>query len=139
MGRALGSPVAGGFMRSSGDATPRRGMAFYPGFILRDVILWLGVLAVLLTLCTFSPWDLGFKADPFASAPAGIRPEWYFTFVAAVKDGLAGAAAARASAEATLAEAEARRRNLLLPLAVILVLMGLLYLKLRQLERGPGP
>ena len=58
---------------------------------------------------------------------------------AAVKDGLAGAAAARASAEATLAEAEARRRNLLLPLAVILVLMGLLYLKLRQLERGPGP
>jgi cytochrome b6 len=23
----------------------------------------------------------GAKADPFASAPAGIRPEWYFTFV----------------------------------------------------------
>ncbi len=65
----------------SPHATPHRGMAFYPGFILRDVILWLGVLAVLLTLCTFSPWDLGLKADPFASAPAGIRPEWYFTFV----------------------------------------------------------
>ena len=24
------------------------------------------------------PWELGEKADPFASAPAGIRPEWYF-------------------------------------------------------------
>ncbi len=58
---------------------------------------------------------------------------------AAVKDGLAAAATTRASAEATLAEAEARRRNLLLPLAVILLLMGLLYLKLRQLERDPGP
>ncbi len=58
-----------------------KGMPFYPGFIMRDTILWLGVLGVLLVLCTFSPWDLGAKADPFASAPAGIRPEWYFTFV----------------------------------------------------------
>lgn len=57
------------------------GMPFYPGFILRDAILWLGVLGVLLVLCTFLPWELGAKADPFSSAPAGIRPEWYFTFV----------------------------------------------------------
>jgi cytochrome b6 len=61
--------------------TPAKGMPFYPGFILRDAILWLGVLGVLLVLCTFLPWELGTKADPFASAPAGIRPEWYFTFV----------------------------------------------------------
>ena len=27
------------------------------------------------------PWELGEKADPFASAPAGIRPEWYFVFM----------------------------------------------------------
>jgi quinol-cytochrome oxidoreductase complex cytochrome b subunit len=60
---------------------PSKGMPFFPGFILRDAILWLGVLAVLLVLCTFSPWELGSKADPFSSAPAGIRPEWYFTFV----------------------------------------------------------
>jgi len=59
----------------------RRGMPFFPGFIVRDAILWLGVLAVLLVLCTFAPWELGLKADPFASAPAGIRPEWYFNFV----------------------------------------------------------
>jgi cytochrome b6 len=59
----------------------KREMPFYPGFILRDAILWLGVLGVLLVLCTFLPWELGAKADPFSSAPAGIRPEWYFTFV----------------------------------------------------------
>jgi len=58
-----------------------KAMPFYPGFIIRDAILWLGVLAVLLVLCTFSPWELGVQADPFASAPAGIRPEWYFAFV----------------------------------------------------------
>jgi len=68
-------------MSESTPPTESRQMPFYPGFILRDAILWLGVLAVLLILCTFSPWELGVKADPFASAPAGIRPEWYFTFV----------------------------------------------------------
>lgn len=56
-------------------------MPFLPGFILRDTILWLGVLGALLVLCTFMPWEIGLKADPFAPAPAGIRPEWYFTFV----------------------------------------------------------
>jgi quinol-cytochrome oxidoreductase complex cytochrome b subunit len=60
---------------------PHASMPFYPGFIMRDTILWLGVLGVLLVLCTFLPWELGAKADPFASAPAGIRPEWYFTFM----------------------------------------------------------
>jgi quinol-cytochrome oxidoreductase complex cytochrome b subunit len=36
------------------------------------------VLALLAALATFYPWELGTKADPFAPAPAGIRPEWYF-------------------------------------------------------------
>jgi cytochrome b6 len=27
------------------------------------------------------PWQLGVKADPFAPAPAGIKPEWYFLFM----------------------------------------------------------
>jgi cytochrome b6 len=62
-----------------GQQRPR--MPFYPSFIFHDAILWLGVLGVLLVLCTFAPWELGVKADPFSSAPAGIRPEWYFTFV----------------------------------------------------------
>ena len=33
------------------------------------------------SLAALFPWELGVKADPFASAPAGIRPEWYFMFM----------------------------------------------------------
>jgi len=56
-------------------------MPFFPNFMLRDVLLWLIVLNVLAVLAVFFPWELGRKADPFASAPAGIRPEWYFLFM----------------------------------------------------------
>jgi cytochrome b6 len=70
-----------GMSETGGSRPGARAIAFYPGFILRDAILWLTVLAVLLVLCTFLPWELGPKADPFAPAPAGIRPEWYFTFL----------------------------------------------------------
>ena len=35
-------------------------------------------VALLAALAAFFPWELGVKADPFAPAPAGIRPEWYF-------------------------------------------------------------
>jgi cytochrome b6 len=45
---------------------------------LRDLFAWTIVLALLAGLSTFYPWELGVKADPFAPAPAGIRPEWYF-------------------------------------------------------------
>jgi hypothetical protein len=55
---------------------------------------------------------------------------------AAVDEAIQAAAASEASAQATVAEAHARRRNLLLPLGLIVVLMVLLALKLRQLERG---
>jgi len=53
-------------------------MKFFPNFLLRELIFWYAVLAVLGTLAAIFPWELGQKADPFASAPAGIRPEWYF-------------------------------------------------------------
>jgi cytochrome b6 len=56
-------------------------MPFFPNFILRDLLLWLMVLNLLAILAVFFPWELGKKADPFASAPAGIRPEWYFLFM----------------------------------------------------------
>ena len=64
-----------------------RGMKFFPSFALRDVLLWLACLMVLLTLAVFLPygpgipgmdWELGDKADPFAPAYPGIKPEWYF-------------------------------------------------------------
>jgi cytochrome b6 len=56
-------------------------MPFFPNFLLRDVLLWLLVLNLLAILAVFFPWELGKKADPFAPAPAGIKPEWYFLFM----------------------------------------------------------
>ena len=32
-------------------------------------------------LAALFPWELGQKADPFGSAPEGIKPEWYFLFM----------------------------------------------------------
>jgi quinol-cytochrome oxidoreductase complex cytochrome b subunit len=58
-----------------------RTMPFFPNFLLRDLLLWLIVLNLLAILAVFFPWELGKKADPFAPAPAGIRPEWYFMFM----------------------------------------------------------
>jgi cytochrome b6 len=59
----------------------RETMPFFPNFFLRDLLLWLIVLNVLAILAVFFPWELGQKADPFSSAPAGIQPEWYFMFM----------------------------------------------------------
>jgi quinol-cytochrome oxidoreductase complex cytochrome b subunit len=56
-------------------------MKFVPNFLLRDAIGWLAALAALAALSAIFPWELGEKADPFASAPAGIRPEWFFMFM----------------------------------------------------------
>src|SRR5947208_7765907 len=61
----------------AGHKSDRR-MPFFPNFVLRDVVGWLAALAVLAALAAIFPWELGEKADPFASAPKGIRPEWYF-------------------------------------------------------------
>ncbi|NOZ12076.1 MAG: cytochrome bc complex cytochrome b subunit [Acidobacteria bacterium] len=51
---------------------------FFPDFMLRDLMMWLGALVILVGLATFFPWELGHPVDTFASAPAGIKPEWYF-------------------------------------------------------------
>ena len=59
----------------------KKTMPFFPNFMLRDLLLWLIVLNVLAILAVFFPADLGEKAELFASAPAGIRPEWYFLFM----------------------------------------------------------
>ena len=53
-------------------------MPFFPNFLLRDLVGWCAAIGVLATLAALFPWELGVKADPFAPAPAGIRPEWYF-------------------------------------------------------------
>ena len=56
-------------------------MPFVPHFLLRDLIGWLSAVAVLAVLAAFFPAELGQKADQFAPAPAGIKPEWYFMFM----------------------------------------------------------
>ena len=38
-------------------------------------------LGALGALAALAPWELGAKADAFASAPAGIKPEWYFLWM----------------------------------------------------------
>jgi cytochrome b6 len=53
-------------------------MPFFPNFFLRELMAWYIALGVLGCLAALFPWELGVKADPFAPAPAGIRPEWYF-------------------------------------------------------------
>ena len=58
-----------------------RRMKFFPNFILRDLIGWILAIGVLAALAALFPWELGEKADAFAPAPAGIKPEWYFLFM----------------------------------------------------------
>jgi cytochrome b6 len=64
-------------------ATPAkiREMSFFPNFLLRELMAWYVALAILAGLAAFKPWELGVKADAFAPAPPGIRPEWYFMFM----------------------------------------------------------
>ncbi len=51
---------------------------FSPTFVLKDVMVWILVVNVLAILVSLYPWDVGIEANPFAPAPIGIKPEWYF-------------------------------------------------------------
>ena len=64
-----------------GEPEQSREMHFFPNFLLRELMAWYIALGALGALAALSPWGLGTKADPFAPAPAGIRPEWYFMFM----------------------------------------------------------
>jgi cytochrome b6 len=73
-----------------GDHEVRRGMPFFPNFLLRDLLLWLICLITLMILAVFLPygpgipgieWELGAKADPLQPAYPGIKPEWYFLWI----------------------------------------------------------
>ena len=63
------------------DAEKVKKMKFVPNFALRDLIGWILAVGVLAALAAIFPWELGEKADAFASAPEGIKPEWYFLFM----------------------------------------------------------
>jgi cytochrome b6 len=86
-GRALAylrkhDPAAAKFWVEHAGAPPAsREMRFFPNFFLRELMAWYAALATLGVLAALYPWGLGVKADPFAPAPAGIKPEWYFLFM----------------------------------------------------------
>ena len=91
LGAPRAAPVLGAKARDErsrgawpgGMAAPKtcRRMPFVPHFLLRDMVGWYLALGMLAALAALFPWELGQKADPFASAPAGIKPEWYFLFM----------------------------------------------------------
>ncbi|HTK83348.1 MAG TPA: cytochrome bc complex cytochrome b subunit [Bacteroidota bacterium] len=54
------------------------GIPFYPNYLFRDLIAWTIALGAAVILALLLPVSLGPKAEPMASAPGGIRPEWYF-------------------------------------------------------------
>src|SRR4030095_2901336 len=60
---------------------PVKKMKFVPNFLLRDLIGGILAIGVLAALAALFPWELGEKADAFAPAPEGIKPEWYFLFM----------------------------------------------------------
>lgn len=51
---------------------------FYPNYLFRDALAWLCGLMLLLWLSLLFPVDIGPKVNPLESAPAGIKPVWYF-------------------------------------------------------------
>jgi len=63
------------------ESERKKDMPFFPNFFLRDVLGWFVAFAVLISIASLFPWELGSKADPFEPAPAGIKPEWYFLFM----------------------------------------------------------
>jgi len=65
----------------SQERAETRKMKFVPNFLLRDLIGWILAIGALAALAAIFPWELGHKADLFAPAPMGIKPEWYFLFM----------------------------------------------------------
>ncbi|MDH7513597.1 MAG: cytochrome bc complex cytochrome b subunit [Clostridiales bacterium] len=59
----------------------KRAIPFWPNFVFREMIVWLILFGVLVTIAVFWPPSLGKSADLMAPAPEGIKPEWYFLFL----------------------------------------------------------
>ena len=76
-----GMSIPDGVVARCGGREKVPSMPFVPHFLLRDAVGWYLALALLAALAAIFPWELGQKADPFGSAPEGIKPEWYFLFM----------------------------------------------------------
>jgi len=68
-------------IKTAGVQPETREMPFFPNFFLRELMAWYIALGLLGVLAALAPWELGAKADAFAPAPAGIKPEWYFLWM----------------------------------------------------------
>ena len=134
---------------------PMDSVPFLPDFALRDLFAWTVALAILAALAAFYPWELGVKADPFRSAPAGIRPEWYFLWAfqtlkyvpstvlgingeLLVVGGLGAGAALLAVLPLIMPETPRARRALVLLAAVALVYMAIMTLIAYRASGGPA-
>ena len=76
-----GMSVPEGAVKRYGGPEKVPSMPFVPHFLLRDMVGWYVALGLLAALAALFPWELGQKANPFGSAPEGIKPEWYFLFM----------------------------------------------------------
>ena len=76
-----GMSIPQNVLKKKGGAAQVPSMPFVPHFVLRDMVGWYLMIGLLAALAALFPWELGEKADPFGSAPANIRPEWYFLFM----------------------------------------------------------
>lgn len=54
---------------------------FFPNVLYKDLMLWLMVFGIVVTVAALSPPEIGKKADPLAPPPENIKPEWYFLFL----------------------------------------------------------
>lgn len=76
-----GMSVPDAAIKAAGGKDRIRSIPFVPSFLLRDAVGWYLALALLALLSALFPWELGEEAQPFGSAPDGIKPEWYFMFM----------------------------------------------------------
>ncbi len=76
-----GMSVPDAAAKAAGGKNRVPSIPFVPDFLLRDAVGWYLAIALLALLSAIFPWELGEQADPFGSAPEGIKPEWYFMFM----------------------------------------------------------
>jgi ubiquinol-cytochrome c reductase cytochrome b subunit len=59
-------------------------IAVYPDLVVRHAALWVLLLAVLVSLATFFPHDVGQALDLAKPAPESAHPAWYFMWIYAL-------------------------------------------------------
>src|SRR5690606_25215281 len=59
----------------------RKSIPFFSDFLYHDILIWTLMMGGIVLLAWTHPWPLGPEADPWAPAPEGIKPEWYFMFM----------------------------------------------------------